>query len=215
MTEDLDRARETTMNKVYTGASMSLDGYIAGPNETGFEHLFQWYGAGDIEVPTANPAMSFRLTQAGADYWREVMELSGALVVGRKLFDVTNGWGGRHPMDCKVVVVTHSVPAGWEQDGESFTFVTDGIEAGIAAAREIAGDRGVGVNGGTIARQCLEAGLLDEIWVDLVPVLLGGGTPFFEAVAGAPIVLEGPYQVTEDIGVTHLRYRAAKAVAGA
>jgi dihydrofolate reductase len=199
------------MNKVYTGASMSLDGYIAGPDETGFEHLFQWYGAGDVEVPTANPAMTFRLTRAGAEHMRDVLDLTGVLVVGRKLFDSTNGWGGRHPMDRKVVVVTHSVPDGWDQDGESFTFVTDGIEAAIAKAGEIAGDRGIGVNGGTIARQCLEAGLLDEIWVDLVPVLLGGGTPFFETVANAPIVLEGPYQVTEDIGVTHLRYRVVKA----
>jgi dihydrofolate reductase len=199
-----------TMNKVYTGASMSLDGYIAGPNETGFEHLFQWYASGDVEVPTANPEMTFRLTKTGAEQLRDMLDMSGALVVGRKLFDYTNGWGGRHPMDRKVVVVTHSVPDGWAQDGESFTFVTDGIEAAIERAGEIAGDRGIGVNGGTIARQCLEAGLLDEIWVDLVPVLLGGGTPFFEAVAGAPIVLEGPYQVTEDVGVTHLRYRVVK-----
>jgi dihydrofolate reductase len=203
--------RETTMTKVYTGASMSLDGYVAGPNESGFEHLFAWYQAGDNEFPTAMPPMTFNLTDAGAAHVREVIGMSGALVVGRRLFDFTHAWGGRHPMDCKVVVLTHSVPDGWEQDGESFVFVTEGIEAAIDTAKKIAGDRGVGLNAGTIASQALSAGLLDEVWIDLVPVLLGGGTPFFEGVTGMPVLLDGPYQVTEDERVTHLRYRVAKA----
>ena len=76
-----------------------------------------------------------------------------------------------------VVVVTHSVPEGWPRDDAPFSFVTDGIEAATERAKALAGDKVVGVNGGTIASQCLDAGLLDEIWVDLVPVLLGGDTP--------------------------------------
>lgn len=198
------------MNKVYTGASMSIDGYIAGPDNTGFEHLFQWYNAGDVEVPTADPDLTFQLTRAGADHLRDVLDLYGVLVVGRRLFDLTKGWGGRHPLDRKVVVLTHSVPDGWAQDSDSFTFVSGGIHAALEVAAEIAGDRGIGVNGGTIAQQCLEAGLLDEIWVDLVPVLLGGGTPFFDAVAGGPVLLDGPVSVVPDTAVTHLRYRVVK-----
>jgi dihydrofolate reductase len=199
------------MTKVYTGATMSLDGYISGPDEGGFDHLFQWYGAGDIEFPTTHDDLTFRLSAPDAEHVRTIVDMTGALVVGRHLFDITNGWDGSHPLDRPVVVVTHSVPDGWPRDDAPFTFVTDGIEAAVAKATEIAGDKVVGVNGGQIARQCLEAGLLDEIWVDLAPVLLGGGRPFFDQVAGGPYALEGPVSVVEGANVTHLRYRVRKA----
>jgi dihydrofolate reductase len=200
-----------TQTKVFTGASMSLDGYIAGPDETGFDRLFKWYGNGDVAVPTAQPDRTWQMTAASAQYFRGVMENTGALVVGRRLFDLTSGWGGNHPIGCPVVVVTHSVPDGWPREDAPFTFVTEGgIEAAVAAAQEIAGDKGVGVNGGQMARQALEAGLLDEIWVDLAPVLLGGGRPFFDAVAGGPHALDGPVSVVPGERVTHLRYRVRK-----
>jgi dihydrofolate reductase len=197
------------MSQVYTGASMSLDGYIAGPNESGFEHLFKWYGNGDVEVPTTKPEMTLRMTEENAEHWRVVTDMTGALVVGRKLFDYTGGWGGLHPLGKPVVVLTHNPPADWP-DNTPFTFVTDGIESAITTAAELAGDKGVGVNGGTIARQCLDAGLLDEIWVDLVPVLLGDGTPFFEQLSTTPVELEGPVAVTDGRDVTHLRYRVGR-----
>ena len=198
------------MAKVYTGASMSLDGYIAGPEESGFEHLFQWYGNGDVEVPTTKPEMTMRMTPVSAAHFRGLIERTGALVVGRKLFDYTRGWDGNHPMGVPVVVLTHSVPDGWPREGAPFHFVTEGIEAAVAKAAELAGDKVVGVNGGTIARQCLDAGLLDEVWIDLVPVLLGDGTPFFEQLGTAPVALEGPVSVQEGKGVTHLRYRVTR-----
>jgi len=197
------------MSTVYTGASMSLDGYIAGPSETGFEHLFQWYGDGDVAVPTGDPNMTLRMSQVSADHWRTTLELTGALVVGRKLFDAMGGWGGKHPADKPIVVLTHrEAPEGW--DDKPFTFVTGGIERAIAVASELAGGKGVGLNGGTIASQALDAGLLDEIWVDLVPVLLGGGTPFFSALGSVPVALEGPLKVTEGTSVTHMRYRVRR-----
>jgi len=198
------------MTKVCTGASMSLDGYISGPGETGFEHLFKWYENGDVAVPTAKPDMTMQMTAVGAEHVRSLMERTGALVVGRNLFDYTNGWDGNHPLGLPVVVVTHSVPDGWPREDAPFTFVTDGIESAIEQAKALAGGKEVGVNGGTIARQCLNAGLLDEIWVDLVPVLLGGGTPFFDELTGAPVELEGPVSVVEDRDVTHLRYLVRK-----
>lgn len=200
------------MTRVFTAASMSLDGYISGPADTGFERLFKWFGNGDVEVPTAQPEFTLRMTETSAEHFRRLVDMTGALVVGRKLFDFTKGWGGNHPMGRPVVVVTHSVPDGWPREGAPFTFVTDGIEAAIEQAKAIAaqagvGDKGVGVNGGTIASQCLDAGLLDEIWVDLVPVLLGDGTPFFDQLKAAPVELEGPTSVVQDSDVTHLRYR--------
>jgi dihydrofolate reductase len=194
------------MSKVYTGASVSLDGYISGPGESGFEHLFKWYGNGDVEVPTTKPDMTMRMTPENAEHWRGVTEMTGALVVGRKLFDFTNGWGGEHPLGKPVVVVTHEPPADWPQN-TPFTFVTDGIERAIEVAKELAGDKGVGVNGGSIASQCLDAGLLDEVWLDVVPVLLGDGTSFFDRLSSAPVELEGPLSITEGLDVTHLRYR--------
>ena len=195
------------MTKVFTGASMSLDGYISGPAETGFEHLFKWYANGDVTVPTANPELTMHMSAVSAEHFRTIIDMTGALVVGRKLFDFTSGWGGTHPMDRPVVVVTHSVPEGWPREDAPFTFVTDGIESAIEQAKALAGDKVVAVNGGTIASQCLDARLLDEIWVDLVPVLLGEGTSFFDQLKNSPVELEGPTSIVEGTDVTHLRYR--------
>jgi dihydrofolate reductase len=197
------------MSTVYTGASMSIDGYISGPNESGFEHLFKWYGNGEVEVPTTKPEMTMRMTPENAEHWRSVLGMTGAIVVGRKLFDYTGGWGGEHPIGKPVVVLTHEPPQDWPAD-TPFTFVTEGIEAAIATAKDLAGGKGVGLNGGSIASQALEAGLLDEIWIDLVPVVLGAGTPFFQQLASVPVELEGPLSVTDGLDVTHLRYRVKR-----
>lgn len=195
------------MGKVVTGASVSLDGYIAGPEETGFEHLFAWYDAGDIEFPSTHPELRFALGPSDHDYLSSYVDRVGALVVGRRLFDLVDGWGGVHPLDRPIVVVTHRRPDAWitAHPQAPFSFVTDGVAAAIDVARHIARDKDVGVNGGTMARQCLELGLLDEIFLDLVPVLLGGGTPFFDHVGIAPVLLDGP-TVTEGRRATHLHY---------
>jgi dihydrofolate reductase len=186
---------------------MSLDGFISGPGETGFEHLFAWFGSGDVEVPTADPNMTLRMTKTGADHYGRLMDETGAIVVGRKLFDFTQGWGGQHPLGCPVVVLTHNPPADWPH--QQFHFVSTGIEGAVKKAVELADGKIVGVNGGEIASQCLAAGLLEEVWIDLVPVLLGGGTPLFPNVPGAPALLD-LVSVLEDEGVTHLRYRVRR-----
>ena|SRR5688572_16461337 len=199
------------MGKVITGGSMSLDGYIAGPGESGFDLLFQWYGNGDVEVPTASPSVPpMRLSAASANLLKEEWGNTGALVVGRHLYNMTEAWGGRHPMDVTTVVLTHHAPQDRPAADENFVFVTEGIEAAVATAKAIAGDKNVVVNGGQIARQCLEAGLLDEIGIELVPVVLGGGTPLFADLGATPAQFEGPIAMVEGTGVLHIRYRVKK-----
>jgi dihydrofolate reductase len=200
------------MTKIYTGASMSLDGYISGPEESGFDLLFDWYRNGDVVVETAREDLTMTLTPPSAEYFRHVMKTAGALVVGRRLFDITNGWEGRHPIDVPVFVVTHDPPTDWRpsEPNPPFTFVTEGVEAAIEQAAAVAGENAVAVNGGTMARQALEAGLIDELWIDLVPVLLGGGTPMFDQVKTGPLSLDGPISVVEGKAVTHLRYRVRR-----
>lgn len=197
------------MGKVFTGATMSLDGFIAGPGESGFDLLFQWYGNGEVEIPSASPDVAPpRVSAASAALVGPEWENTGALVVGRYLYDLTNAWGGRHPMGVTTVVLTHRRP---REDDENFVFVTEGIEAAVARAKELAGDRDVAVNGGEMARQCLEAGLVDEIGIELAPVLLGSGKPLFGELGVAPMSVDGPYAVVEGTGVTHLRYRVRPA----
>jgi dihydrofolate reductase len=193
------------MSKVIASASMSLDGYISGPGESGFEHLFAWYGNGDVAVPTAQADRTFHMTAENARLWREFTASTGALVVGRRLFDLTNGWDGNHPAGAPVVVLTHKPPTDWPHPDAPFTFVTDGIKSAIATAKQLAGEKAVGITAGTITGQAIDAGLVDEIWVMLAPVVLGGGTPFFAQMERAPVTFRGPDVVAAG-GVTHLRY---------
>jgi len=199
------------MTKVTTGATMSLDGYIAGPEESGFDLLFQWYGNGEVEIASASPDVpTMRLSAASAELIKKEWGDTGALLVGRYLYDMTNAWGGRHPMDVPTVVLTHRRPEDRPEDDENFVFVTDGIEAAVATAKELAGDKNVGVNGGQMARQCLEAGLLDEVGIELVPVVLGAGKPLFGELGATPVQFDGPITIVAGTGVTHLRYRVKK-----
>lgn len=186
---------------------MSLDGFIAGPGDD-VEQLFRWYASGDTEYEYPDGRMVVKVSAASAELLRELIETTGALVVGRRLFDLTNGWDGRHPMDVPVFVVTHAVPRAWVQahEGAPFTFVTEGVEHAVEQARAVAGDKNVGVGGADVAQQCIKAGLVDEIGVELVPVLLGAGIRFFDHLGPEPIRLERT-RVIEAPGVTHLRFR--------
>lgn len=190
------------MSKVIANMSMSLDGYIADTAD-GIDQLFGWMGNGEVEVPTAVEWATFRMSPASAEYMREALAGAGALIAGRHLFDITQGWGGTHPVGVPVVVVTHNPPADWPHT-ETFTFV-DSVEKAVQVARELAGEKNVVVASAKIAQQCLDAGLVDTLNVDLVPVLLGEGVRWFENLAKSPVQLGNP-TVIEGNGVTHLAY---------
>jgi dihydrofolate reductase len=198
------------MSKIYTSATMSLDGYIAGPGESGFDRLFRWHESGDVPIPLFDWTM--HLSEPSAMHWRDMMATTGAGVIGRRLFDLTGGWGGRTPGGHPCFVVTHSVPEGWK-DRETevpFTFVTEGgVARAIELAKAAADGRNVSVSGGNLAGQALNAGLLDEFWFDLVPVLLGDGVRMVDKLQDLPVSLEGPITLIQGNGVTHLRYRIA------
>ncbi len=192
------------MTKVVAFMSMSLDGYVA-DLEDGVDEVFDWYFAGDIDVPTFNPGFTFHVSEASAQHLRTLMGEVGAMLTGRRTCDRADAWGGHHPFGVPAYVVTHAVPEGWPRPGSAVHFVTDGLESAVAQAKAAAGDKIVGMHGPDIIRQCLDAGLLDEIRVDLVPLLLGSGIRLFDRVGNAPLTLGDP-TVVEGFGVTHLSY---------
>ncbi len=201
---------------------MSLDGYIAGPHDgpdnplgDGGTALFRWYESGDTPFIVPSGTMTFHVSAASAALLEEMYPRIGALVTGRRTFDITNGWEGRHPSDVPIVVVTHEAPEAWVQEyvtgrGAPFTFVTEGVARAVEVAGRIAGDRDVAVSAASLVQQCLRLGLLDEIQIDLAPVLLGGGVRLFDGIGDAAIGLER-LRVVEGRDVTHLLFRVLKA----
>jgi dihydrofolate reductase len=196
------------MSKVTAGFSMSLDGYVADAND-GVEDVFKWYSTGNADAEHTLGDATFTMSAEGAAYIKEAGQVAGVLVTARRTFDLANAWGGRHPMDVPMVVVTHRIPEEWvDRQGSPFTFVTEGVPKAIEIAREIARDKDVVVGAPSVTKQCLELGLLDEIHLDLVPVVLGGGIRLFED-GRAPVYLE----ITAASGtptVTHLTYRVVR-----
>jgi dihydrofolate reductase len=193
------------MGVVVTQASVSLDGFIADESDD-VGPLFDWWNNGDVEVTGADPDRIFRMSAASADYMRDdAWANPGIAVIGRRLFDLTNGWGGRPAVGDAVVVVTHSAPTDWPYPDAPYTFVTDGLPSAVATAQAQAGTKDVAIAAGNLAGQAFELGLIDEIRMDLVPVVLGCGVRFFGDYAGSQLLLENPRVVQGD-RVTHLHY---------
>ena len=198
------------MGTVSAGFSMSLDGFIAGPNDD-VTRLFAWMSLGDtkLDVSSGDTEFDLQMSSDDAEQYKEMATQTGAIVSGRRMFDVAGAWGGKHPMGVPIVVLTHTVPQEWDYEGSPFAFVTDGLESAIEKAREIAGEKSIGVGGADITRQCLKLGLLDEINIDLVPVLLGQGVRLFEYLGIDPVELETT-RISEAPGIIHLSFRVSK-----
>jgi dihydrofolate reductase len=189
------------MSKVFTHMTMSLDGFIADPNDR-IDDLFDWYDAGDVSVPSANEHVSLNVDEASAGMLSDLIESAGALVSGRRLFDITDGWGDSHPMGVPVVVVTHDPPD--DADRWPRTSFVGEVGAAVAKAREVAGDTDVIIASASVAQQALTLGLVDEVCVSLAPVLLGEGIPYFTNLDRRHL-LEDP-EVIQGRRAVHLRY---------
>lgn len=197
------------MSTIGAGFSMSLDGFIAGPNDD-ITHVFAWMYSGekDMTVTTGDHDIDMKLSEESAEHMEDLPKGIGAIISGRRLFDMTHGWGGKHPMNVPIVLLTHREPPEWMSPDWPFE-VAHTLEDAIAKAKKMAGEQGIGVAGADVAQQCLKAGVLDEIGVDLVPVLLGEGVPFFKHLGIEPIHLEIT-SVKPAPNVTHLSYRVKK-----
>jgi dihydrofolate reductase len=193
------------VGKVVMYNSVSVDGFIADEHDRPGP-LFDWLTGGDVPLDESG---ALKVSQTSYDYTRPYWDRIGATIVGRHVFDMTNGWDGTPPGGIDhVVVVTHrGRPEGWYPEAP-YHFV-DGVEAAVAKAQELAGDRIVEVAAGDVGGQVLAAGLVDEVRMDVVPVVLGSGKRYFGSV-DAQHLLEGPDEAVQGDRVLHLRYRVRR-----
>jgi len=189
------------MSKVIMQTIVSVDGYIATEDDR-VGPLFEWFETGD--TPLYEVDNGPRVTQQSHDYYRPMLDAIGALIVGRHVFDMTDGWGGRPPAGDHCVVVPHRpAPEGWDPSAP-FHFVDDAADA-ARLAKELAGDRTVSIAAGDVGGQIFEAGLVDEVALDVVPVVFGTGKRFFGPLS-KQVLLEDPDEVVRGDRVLHLRY---------
>ncbi len=199
------------LTRVVTAMAVSLDGYVAGPDDgpgrplgRGGEQLFGWHRDGD--TPSRHYP-EFRLSAASARFFDAFADRVGAVVSGRRTYEIAGAWGGRGPLPgAAVVVLTHAPPPDPPAADPPYSFVTTGIADAVDAARRAAGDRDVALMGSAPVQQALAAGLLDEVVLHLVPVLLGGGVRLLDGVAT-------PLRCTDVVaapGVTHLVYEVVR-----
>jgi dihydrofolate reductase len=192
------------MSTVVMHGVVSVDGFIADANDA-VGPLFDWYENGDTPLDDSD---FFAVSPVSAEYVRPMWESTRAMVIGRHLFDITNGWEGKPPAGEHVVVVSHRPrPDGWHPEA-SYHFVPDVADA-IATARELAGDGIVAVAAGEVGGQAFALGRVDEVAMDVVPVVFGSGKRYFGSV-DAQQLLDDPDVVIQGDRVLHLRYRVRR-----
>jgi dihydrofolate reductase len=204
---------DETMSKIVIEMSMSLDGFVAGPDDgqefplgrDGIKHVFTWYSSGTEEVrnPWMKPALG-----ANRDEVERMFAEAGAYIFGRRTYDITHGWGGSHPVTgVPLFILTHNPPAPETvpKGNSKIVFVTDGIASAVEQAKAAAGGKDVMLGGASPCQQALDAGLVDEVLIHLAPSLIGSGVRLFERFKG-PIGLE-KLSATDGPFATHMRYR--------
>jgi dihydrofolate reductase len=196
---------------VVVDISMSLDGFVAGPDDglgrglgEGGEAIHNWVMGGAWTYDDGAP---FQASGVDREVMDEVFSAAGAVIVGRRMYDVVDGWGDESPFDMPVFVVTSRPHLPRTVGATSYTFVTDGIQAALKQAREVAGNKTVSVGGGArVVQQFLAARLVDEMQIHVAPVLLGDGKRLFQHFGGTMPRLEQG-SVRSSPHATHIRYR--------
>jgi dihydrofolate reductase len=189
------------MSTVVMHNVVSVDGFIADDQDQ-IGPLFDWYFNGDTPLTDDR---AFTVSRQSAEYTRAAWDSIGAMVIGRHLFDLMDGWNGKPPAGEHVVVVSHRPkPAGWHPEA-SYHFLDD-VAAAVATARELAGPRTVAVAAGDVGGQALALGLVDEVAMDVVPVVFGSGKRYFGPIESQHL-LEDPDMVVQGNRVLHLRYQ--------
>ena len=192
------------MTKVIMQTIVSVDGFIATADDQ-VGPLFDWFGTGDMPLYDENGP---RVTRASYDYYRPKLDAIGALIVGRHVFDMTDGWAGTSPGGDHCVVVSHRpAPDGWDP-AAPFHFV-DNVTDAVRLAKELAGDKTVSIAAGDVGGQIFAAGLVDEVALDMVPVVFGTGKRYFGSLS-TQVLLENPDEVVQGDRVLHLRFRVRK-----
>jgi len=205
------------MARVMIDLTMSLDGFIAGPGDgeehplgkRGGMHIFDWLASGTEPMHNSR---QFRPEGVNRDIVDRMYAELGAAIFGRRTYDITHGWGGTFPVNAApLFILTHNPPppARVPRGKSKITFITDGIEHAVAAAKAAAGDKTVGIGGASAGQQGLRAGLVDEIFVHVSPYLLGDGVRLFGSFEGEGITLK-KLEVVDGPLATHLRYRVMK-----
>lgn len=194
------------MAKVVMHSVVSVDGFIAYPDDT-VGPLFDWYFNGDTELTARPSGWTFQVSRTSADYVQPFWDAIKVTVIGRHLFDTTNGWDGKPAAGDELVVITHRpLPDEWLAAHPDASFHTAAsVEAGFALAKKLAGDGLVCVTAGDLGGQAFAAGLVDEVAMDVVPVVFGEGVRFFGSHAGT-VLLDDPDQVVQGDRVLHLHY---------
>jgi dihydrofolate reductase len=203
------------MGKVVFNMTMSLDGFVAGPNDgpdNGLgddgDALFIWYFSGDTEVKISEGTPVLKVSKKSAKIIKDSFKNYGAGVWGRRTFDIAGAWSG-YPPGTPAFIVTHHPPQEWIKEGSPFTFVTDGVESAIQQAKQAAGDKDVVLCTASILQQALKAGLVDEIYVDVAPLLLGKGVQLFDNFGEESISLQ-IIRAVQNPDVIHLGFRVVK-----
>jgi dihydrofolate reductase len=194
---------------------VSVDGFIADEKDD-VGPLHEWYFSGDTpiteggdqEFDHSGAGSDFKVSGASAEYVRSMWDAIGVIVMGRHLFDLVNGWEGQPPTGDHVVVVSHRPkPESWHPEA-SYVFV-DSVTGALDKAQELAGERTVAVNAGEVGGQILAAGLVDEVAMDVVPVVFGSGKRYFGSIAQQHL-LQDPHVVIQGDRVLHLRFKVRR-----
>jgi dihydrofolate reductase len=188
--------------------TVSLDGFIADPKDNP-GRIFDWYFGGDT-LSDYGGSTGFKFSRDDKEYFEQGVKTVGAIVAGRRTYDYADAWGGSFFIPIPIFVLTHKAPSKVPSGQTKFTFVTDGIESAVEQAKAAADPKSVGLMGASVAKQCIEKGLLDSLRIHLAPFLLGDGVRLFSVPGAKTVELKRTKVIGSSSGWTHLHFEIVK-----